>query len=132
MYLQGKPLFAGASNSEVELAIGRILGDPGPNDLDGFQHKKRWPLLGNRNGQLASVLPKRTPKEFLELLSIVFVYAPEARATAAQCMGHAFFAGLFQAGMTLPNRMRLPEYLGKMRTEELMQTNFAKGPSVLP
>jgi glycogen synthase kinase 3 beta len=129
MYLQGKALFAGGSNSEVQLAIGKILGDPGPHDFDGFTHKKKWPLLGNKNGQLAHVLPKRTPKEFVDLLSTVFVYAPEQRATAAQCMGHPFFAGLFQPGVLLPNRMPLPEYLGKIGTVEQMRANFPTGPT---
>jgi glycogen synthase kinase 3 beta len=130
MYLQGKVLFAGGSNSEVELAMGRILGDPQPHDFDAFPHKKRWPMLGNKRGQLARALPKRTPKEFLDLMATVFVYAPGARATAAQCMGHSFFAELFQPGVTLPNRARLPEHLVKIRTAEQMHANFPKGPSI--
>lgn len=57
---------------------------------------------------IEKALPSNTPPDLLDLLKEIFVYNPLKRPTAAQCMGHPFFADLFDEKAHLPNGNRLP------------------------
>jgi serine/threonine protein kinase len=77
---------------------------------------------------LRDALPHTAPVPFIDLLQRVFVYAPEKRATAAECMVHPFFADVVEGKVALPSGHALPKYLRKMRRPDRMLRNFPDGP----
>jgi glycogen synthase kinase 3 beta len=123
----GKSLFPGRENSEILTSIVRTIGLPTISDFDGFTHSKQFEVPSVKVRSLVGTLPKGTPKEFIDLLNRVFVYAPEKRATAAECMGHPFFADCRAGNLRLPNGAPLPEYFAMMRSAEEMLGNFPNG-----
>jgi serine/threonine protein kinase len=127
-FLEGKPLFTGANNVKMMNSITRTIGLPQPGDFDGFPRKRRYQPVGTRAGVLKDALPHTTPDPFIDLLQRAFVYAPEKRATAADCMMHPFFAEVVDGSVALPSGCPLPGYLKRMRTPEDMLANFPDGP----
>jgi glycogen synthase kinase 3 beta len=128
VFRSGAPLFQGANNGEIMTSIVRTVGLPGPTDFDGFTHKKRFQAPGGRISSLVESLPKATP-DFIDLLTKVFVYAPEKRATAAQCMTHPFFAECVRGEFRLPNNPNtsLPDYFPLIASPEVMLGHFPFG-----
>jgi serine/threonine protein kinase len=101
---------------------------PQRSDFDGFPHRVRYQPIGTRAGVLRDALPPAAPDLFIDLLQKTFVYAPERRATAAECMMHPFFAEVVNRKVELPTGHVLPRYLRKMKTPEAMLANFPNGP----
>ncbi|KAH0785719.1 CMGC family protein kinase [Histomonas meleagridis] len=129
MVLQGKPLFYGSNNNELLNRIMRIIGPPQKSDLDTFVHKKQISFFGGKIRSLRAVLPNYVQDDFVDLLQKIFLYAPDKRLTADECMKHPFFAELFNEDVKVPgSNMCLPEYLKLMRTPEEMIRNFPNGP----
>ena len=129
MLLQGKALFTGCNNSEMLSSITKIIGTPKPEDLESFQHTKRYPLFGVKTGELKSALPSFATPDFIDLLSKIFTFSPKKRLTAAQCMKHPFFSDVLLPTTVLPNGKALPEYIKKMKTPEEMLRNYPNGPN---
>jgi glycogen synthase kinase 3 beta len=128
LLIGGKQFFTGGENSEVLISIVRTIGMPDSTDFASFAHKKNVLPPSGRVGKLADVLPKGTPRIFTDLLHRIFVYAPERRATAAECMAHPFFVECATGSLTLSNGSPLPEYFAQMQSPEEMLANFPNGP----
>jgi glycogen synthase kinase 3 beta len=124
----GRLLFPGFNNSEVMESIGKTIGVPESGDFDGFAHKKQFNVGDGKVRTVAEFLGKGAAREFIELLNRIFVYAPENRPTAEECMEHPFFAEVRAGRLKLPNGGPLPAYLGKMRSAKEMLGNFPRGP----
>jgi glycogen synthase kinase 3 beta len=127
-FLEGKALFTGANNVEIMNSITRKIGMPRPGDFDGFPHRLEYQPIGTRAGVLRDALPDTAPDSFIDLLQKAFVYAPERRATAADCMMHPFFTDVVDGTLALPNGRKLASYLKKMKTPKRILTNFHDGP----
>jgi serine/threonine protein kinase len=127
-FCDGKPVFTGGDNVELMESISAILGPPHPRDFNGFPHPRSWPAAPTGAGLPRERFARSMPNTFIDLLGRVFVYAPEKRATAADCMRHPFFADLLDGAVTFPNGQPLPDYLLKMKTPDAMLANFPNGP----
>lgn len=128
MLLQGRLLFPGHNNSEVMNTIAKTIGAPKSLDLSSYSHNKHYSYVGSKSGTLQDVLPRWTPPEFVDLLNKIFVYDPQKRLTAEQCMRHQFFVEVFAPDAKLPNQAGLPDYLMLIKTPEEMFKNFPTGP----
>jgi glycogen synthase kinase 3 beta len=104
----GTPLFPGPNPLAQINEIARILGPPTDNDLQSFQHTVQIDLQGIESRQLEDVLPPHTPAGVVSFLKTIFVYNPENRPTAIECMQDHCFDDLFAQGIALPNGRPLP------------------------
>ena len=88
----GKPLFQGESTVDQLLQIFRILGTPGPEQLNDL----------NKNGTFSLQFPPSQPvtinkvfngkgKELVKLLYDIFSYEPNKRPSALEVLAHPFF-----------------------------------------
>ena len=101
-------LFQGSNNKEQLESIERVIGNPSFNELHKIPHEIKCPLIREKPLTLEGVLPPNTPTDLKDLLKQIFVYIPEKRPTAEQCMNHKFFDELFVKGMTMPDGSPLP------------------------
>jgi glycogen synthase kinase 3 beta len=105
--LDAIPMFQGASNDDQMVQIMHVLGNPTEEDVVGFQHPLPFPDVE----QICTVeraLPLSTDPELLKVLQAIFVYNPNRRPTASECMHSPYFNDLFVAGTTLPNGNPFP------------------------
>jgi glycogen synthase kinase 3 beta len=106
--LAGMPLFPGSTSAEQLTQIVRIIGPPKPEALASFPHNATPDVPAEAETSLRAVLPAHAPQDTVELLERIFVYSPEERPSALECMKSSCFDDLFVPGITLPNRKRLP------------------------
>ena len=106
--LSSSILFRGEDNKEQLESIETIIGNPTFNELHQIPHEIKCPMVRGQPQTLDAVLPANTPKDLRDLLKRIFVYVPEKRPTALQCMKHKFFDELFAKGMTMPNGAPIP------------------------
>lgn len=130
LLMQGKQLFPGRNNAEVMTTIVKSIGVPRPTDFSSFSHKKKFAWTGGKTSTLADILPKWANPDFMDLMNKIFVYDPDKRITAAECMRHKFFQDVFNEDTKLPNKQKLPDYLKLIRTPEEMLRNFPDGPEM--
>jgi glycogen synthase kinase 3 beta len=108
MLLDSMPMFQGSSNEDQLDQIMRILGAPTIDEVKSFDHPIEFPPV-EKISSLRMALPASTPSELLELLTQIFVYNPNARPSAEECMTSTYFDELFIEGVKLPNGGNLPE-----------------------
>lgn len=109
MLTSAQPIFQGESNYLVLEDIVRIIGQPTENDLKQFDHTLSPDPRWKQTTCLKDVLPRNTPPLLLDLLRKIFVYDPNARFTAKQCMNHPFFDDLFsEKRYLLPSHQPFP------------------------
>jgi serine/threonine protein kinase len=109
----GHPLFHPTSLSDFGqlAAIFEMVGTAGLADwpevanLEGFGMITR---IGERRSRLSEMLRKSLPADFADLLDSMLVLNPERRITAADALGHPFFAGGAEPAPSWA-MMRLPE-----------------------
>jgi serine/threonine protein kinase len=104
MLCAGLPIFAGTSNMKCLERIVSVIGHPTAEDYESFQHTITTNSDWVRTTSLAEVLPEHTPCLLTDLLEKIFVYNPQKRITAGECMHHPFFDDLFnRKRILLPN-----------------------------
>ena len=108
MLTSGMPLFVGNSSIGQLTAIVKVLGPPSREDLGSFEWDRSIRITGQKTTTLAAALPKHTPADLLNLLSMIFVYDPAKRPTAQQILGHPCFDELFDPSKKLPNGRKIP------------------------
>jgi serine/threonine protein kinase len=106
--LRGDFLFPGRNSEEMTRLITRVLGNPSNDDLHSIPHVVAFPFSNGVARGIESVLPERTPHDLMDLLKKIFVYNPNKRLRAKDCIKHKFFDELFVKGMTMPNNDPLP------------------------
>ena len=105
----GYPIFTGESNYIVLENIVRIIGQPTSVDLCQFRHTLNPNPLWKHTTTLKECLPSHAPPLLLDLLTKIFVYDPNERLTAKQCMNHPFFDDLFtEKRLLLPSHRPFP------------------------
>ena len=104
----GSPLFQGRDTVDQLVHIINVIGPPSEEDLRSFDHDLNATLPQQAITSLSNVLPKHTPPDLLDLLSKIFVYNPQSRISAQDCLLHPFFDELFERGATMPNHHPLP------------------------
>jgi serine/threonine protein kinase len=108
MLMAGMPLFVGTSSLGQLHEIVKVLGPPSDDDMDSFEHSASIELAPAASATLEGTLPRHTPPDVLDLLRRIFVYNPERRPSALECMGHACFAELFELDIPMPSKRPLP------------------------
>jgi serine/threonine protein kinase len=108
MLMAGMPLFVGTSSLGQLHEIVKVLGRPTEHDMDSFEHSASIELAPAASASLEEILPRHTPPDLLDLLRRIFVYNPGLRPTALECMGHPFFAELFELDIPMPSKRPLP------------------------
>ena len=105
----GKQLFVGESSKDQLFAIAKIIGSPTEEDLKSFQHYHNIQLDVQKETPLNEILPGHTPQDLYRLLTDIFVYNPEKRPTAFECLQHPFFDDLFElVGVKMPSSKPFP------------------------
>lgn len=108
MMTGGNLLFKGDSVESQLEAIVNVLGTPTEDDLNSFQHSGRVYLPRGDPVPLERVIPHGIPSELLGLMRKIFVFNPNKRPTALECMKHSYFDPLFNNHYQLPNGNPLP------------------------
>jgi glycogen synthase kinase 3 beta len=105
--LDAIPMFQGSCNADQLVQIMQILGRPTEDDDRSFIHPMPFPDVE----QICTVemaLPLSVDPDLLKLLKAIFVYNPDKRPTAMECMRSPYFNELFVEGVKLPNGNPLP------------------------
>ncbi|OHS96972.1 Glycogen synthase kinase-3 [Tritrichomonas foetus] len=105
--LDAIPMFQGCDNDDHLVQIMHVLGRPSASDEASFEHPKPFPQV-EQICSLENALPLSTDENLLELLRRIFVYNPNKRPTAEECMRSPYFDELFVEGVKLPNGNPLP------------------------
>jgi glycogen synthase kinase 3 beta len=108
MLMAGMPVFAGSSSLGQLHEIVKVIGPPTHEDLESFQHSAQLELAPAAAVTLEETLPRHTPPEVLDLLKRIFVYRPDARPSALDCMNHPCFAELFELDIQMPSKRPFP------------------------
>jgi glycogen synthase kinase 3 beta len=104
----GLPLFQGSFSTGELLEIVKVIGPPTEEDLASFRHGANIEMASSNISTLENVLPRHTPGDILDLLSLIFTYQPDRRPSALTCMRHRCFDEIFAAGMAMPNGRPFP------------------------
>jgi serine/threonine protein kinase len=104
----GSPLFPGGSSLGQLTEIVNLIGPPKVEDLCSFQHGVEPEIPEAASSSLEETLPNHTPGDVIDLLKRIFVYRPDERPTALQCLRSPCFDDLFVSGIMLPNNNPLP------------------------
>lgn len=129
MYLHGRPLFSGENWLKMMGNICQVLGTPKKDDLQSFEHKKKFTNIIPSPTGLKNIFPNYVPSDFVDLVSKIFVFNPKKRMSAAQCLKHPFFVDIFDPDAKLPTGQSLPEYLNNIRSDSLIYSNYPTGPT---
>jgi serine/threonine protein kinase len=108
MLMAGMPIFTGSSALGQLHAIMKVLGRPTEDDLATFQHTSDLPIETGQMQTLEAVLPRHTPPDLMGLLRRIFVYRPDERPTALECMRDGSFDEIFEAGLVMPDGRPFP------------------------
>ena len=109
LFCSGVPLFAGETSDAQLDEVMRVIGGPTELDLKSFPHPHHMQVEPYAiETPLCERLPKHAPKELIDLLQKIFVYNPQKRLTAKQCMDHPFFDDLFNYDITMPDGRPAP------------------------
>jgi serine/threonine protein kinase len=96
MLLGNVPLFQGNDNKDQLVEIIRLLGYPNEEDLNSFDWKIKPPRGIKRLSSLKQVLPHKIDSDLFQLLANIFVFNPQIRPTAKQCLQSNYFKDLNQ------------------------------------
>ena len=109
MITLGTPLFSGQSNYILLEHIVSVIGQPTESDLQSFSHTLLHNPAWRQVTTLKNALPPETPPLLLDLLTKIFVYNPDRRPKARDCMNHPFFDDLFSnKRLILPSSKPFP------------------------
>lgn len=86
------PLFQGNDNIDQLVEIIRVLGYPTKEDLDSFDSTDVIPKKIKKLSSLAIILPMKIDPDLFKLLESIFVYNPNHRPTARECLNSPYFS----------------------------------------
>lgn len=108
MMMAGMPLFPGNSPIGQLHEILKVIGHPTQEDMNSFQHSANIELPEVDVTPLERILPRHTPPDLLDLLKKIFIYNPQKRPTAFECMQDPCFDELFEIDMVMPSKRPFP------------------------
>jgi len=91
MLLDDLVLFQGNNDIDQIKEIIKVIGPPSEEEQNSFVHPISFPKEIAQISTLELVLPKKTDSDLLCLLQSIFVYNPQRRPTAEQCLENPFF-----------------------------------------
>jgi len=117
----GQPVFPGESASDQLVEIIKILGTPSKNEIlamNPLSNEFKFPQI--KPYPWAKIYKNRVINDdFIDLLSNLLIYDPNARLTPLKALLHPFFEELREQTTTLPNGKPIPKEIFEFTTEEL-------------
>jgi glycogen synthase kinase 3 beta len=104
----GAPVFLGATSMDQLGSIVRVIGRPTASDLNSFERNHSLSIIGNQITSLEAVLPRNTPADVVDLLTMIFVFDPAKRPSASEILRHRCFDELFQGNRKMHNGRNIP------------------------
>ena len=108
MLMAGMPMFPGNSSIGQLHEIVKVLGPPTDEELASFPHNANPALAPAALTTVKDMLPRHTPPDLLDLLKQIFVYDPNKRPTALECMNHECFDEIFDPELVMPDGRPFP------------------------
>ena len=123
-----QPIFAGDSSLEQIVEIIKVLGTPNKSQIISMNPEYteyRFPIIKPESWE--KVFKGRgMPKEFMDLIDKMLMFAPEKRTKPLYLLGHPFFDELRDKNTKLENGKDLPDLFNFNKTEMKIDPKFIK------
>ena len=127
MVLQ-QPIFAGESSLEQIVEIIKVLGTPNKNQIIAMNPEYteyRFPIIKPESWE--KVFKGRgMPKEFMDLIDKMLMFAPDKRTKPIYLLGHPFFDELRNQNTKLENGKDLPDLFNFNKVELGIDSKYIK------
>ena len=127
MVLQ-QPIFAGDSSLEQIVEIIKVLGTPNKNQIIAMNPEYteyRFPIIKPESWEKV-FKGRNMPKEFLDLIDKMLMFAPDKRTKPIYLLGHPFFDELRDKNTKLENGNPLPDLFNFNKVEMSIDPGFIK------
>ena len=127
MVLQ-QPIFAGDSSLEQIVEIIKVLGTPNKSQIIAMNPEYteyRFPIIKPESWEKV-FKGKNMPKEFLDLIDKMLMFAPDKRTKPIYLLGHPFFDELRDKNPKLENGNPLPDLFNFNKVEMKIDPKFIK------
>ncbi len=123
-----QPIFAGDSSLEQIVEIIKVLGTPNKSQIISMNPEYteyKFPIIKPESWD--KVFKGRgMPKEFMDLIDKMLMFAPEKRTKPLYLLGHPFFDELRDKNTKLENGKNLPDLFNFNKTELKIDAKFIK------
>ena len=123
-----QPIFAGDSSLEQIVEIIKVLGTPNKSQIISMNPEYteyKFPIIKPESWD--KVFKGRgMPKEFMDLIDKMLMFAPEKRTKPLYLLGHPFFDELRDKNTKLENGRSLPDLFNFNKTEMKIDSKFIK------
>ena len=123
-----QPIFAGDSSLEQIVEIIKVLGTPNKNQIIAMNPEYpeyRFPIIKHESWE--KVFKGRgMPKEFMDLIDKMLMYAPDKRTKPLYLLGHPFFDELRNQNTKLENGKDLPDLFNFNKIELGIDSKYIK------
>ena len=123
-----QPIFAGDSSLEQIVEIIKVLGTPNKSQIISMNPEYteyKFPIIKPESWD--KVFKGRgMPKEFMDLIDKMLMFAPEKRTKPVYLLGHPFFDELRDKNTKLENGKNLPDLFNFNKTELKIDAKFIK------
>jgi serine/threonine protein kinase len=123
-----QPIFAGDSSLEQIVEIIKVLGTPNKNQIIAMNPEYteyKFPIIKPESWE--KVFKGRgMPKEFMDLIDKMLMYAPNKRTKPIYLLGHPFFDELRDKNTKLENGRDLPDLFNFNKVEMAIDPKFIK------
>jgi serine/threonine protein kinase len=123
-----RPIFAGDSSLEQIVEIIKVLGTPNKSQIISMNPEYteyKFPILKPESWEKV-FKGKGMPKEFMDLIDKMLMFAPEKRTKPLYLLGHPFFDELRDKNTKLENGKNLPDLFNFNKTEMKIDAKFIK------
>ena len=127
MVLQ-QPIFAGDSSLEQIVEIIKVLGTPNKNQIIAMNPEYteyRFPIIKPESWEKV-FKGRNMPKEFLDLIDKMLMFAPDKRTKPIYLLGHPFFDELRDKNTKLENGNPLPDLFNFNKVEMSIDPHFIR------
>ena len=109
MILKNRPLFNGSSNEQMILIIAEIIGSPSEDDVIAMGGDINYKGTIIKRKKLKNIIKSENLNPLIDILEKIFVYSPQKRITALDCISHKCFNDLRKGKLEiLPGKIFLP------------------------
>lgn len=123
-----QPIFAGDSSLEQIVEIIKVLGTPNKSQIIAMNPEYteyRFPVIKPESWDKV-FKGKNMPKEFMDLISKMLMFAPDKRTKPIYLLGHPFFDDLRDKNTKLDNGKPLPNLFNFNKVEMSIDPKFVK------
>ena len=103
MFRGGKLFFSASKNEEMISLVADLIGSPTQQDLIALGAQKTYDGGIKKRMPISQFLPKGVDPDLIQILESIFVYNPNQRATAKQCLESPYYDDIRNNRVILPN-----------------------------